>query len=58
MFEKIKKHHRFTLESENRQYNRKLIKKAREEQRRMSRAAKMNFTAFDSHIEHGYDMAE
>ena len=57
MFEKIKKHHRFTLE-ENKQYNRKLIKKAREEQRRMSRAAKMNFTAFDCHIEHGYDMAE
>lgn len=56
MFEKIKKH-RFTLDSEDKQHNRKLIKKAREEQRRMSRAAKMNFTAFDSHIEH-YDMAE
>ena len=51
-----KKHHRFALETEDKQY-RKLIKKAREEQRRMSRAAKMNFTAFDSHIDK-YDMAE
>lgn len=58
MFEKIKKHHRFILGSKDKQYSRKLIKKAREEQRRMSRAAKMNFTAFDSHIEHEYDMAE
>lgn len=58
MFEKIKKHHRFALGSEEKKYSRKLIKKAREEQRRMSRAAKMNLTAFDSHIEHEYDMAE
>ena len=58
MLWKIKKRHRFTLKSEDKQYSRKLIKKAREEQRRMSRAAKMNFTAFDSHIEHEYDMAE
>ena len=58
MLGKIKKHHRFAPESEEKKYSRKLIKKAREEQRRMTRAAKMNFTAFDSHIEHGYDMAE
>ena len=58
MFEKIKKHHRFAPESKEKKHSRKLIKKAREEQRRMYRAAKMNFTAFDSHIEHEYDMAE
>ena len=66
MFEKIKHHnhhnHRFFSTAEEDKYNRKLIKRAREEQRRMSRAAKiaakMNFTAFDSHVEHEYDMAE
>lgn len=59
MFEKIKHNrHRFFSTAEEDKYNRKLIKKAREEQRRMSRTAKMNFTAFDSHIEHEYDMAE
>lgn len=58
MFEKIKKHNRFALDKQCKQHDRKLIKKAREEQRRMSRTAKMNFTAFDSHIEHEYDMAE
>ena len=59
MIEKIKHHnHRFFSTAEEDKYNRKLIKRAREEQRRLRRAAKMNFTAFDCHIEHEYDMAE